>query len=866
VSAISVCGWAAGLVLLCMSKNGGSMKHFVHSVVVVLLTLPLSVQAVLTYNFDDGTRQGWTQVMSGAPFDRGDVPTNNQTAGTARYEVVADSQLLSNSKTVVGSYFGAGNYLSQAGTHRIMPVPFSDRDDNTSTFLLRSPEFYLDGSGDITAYLLGGNAGNPPPATSLLVSPTATALGFQGIALRRVSDNAYVLYAGLAASQSSWGLITFTQAALAAHVGQTYTLDLIDSGTGGWGWLAMDSVSVSAVAAISVPNFSFQNPVTASVAGSIDNWSRAGAVGVFVPPSFGQDAGPTEGSQVAYMNADNGVIFQSLGTSWDATTNYQLRVDMSARSGPGTDTMRIVLYKGTITGVGDLNAGNTVKSITLGPTVTADQFKTYSLTALASDVSAVSAGGQAIGIAFYGLNSGSGTTDFDLDNVRLYTSAPPGPTFTWDTSFGNGATITEGSGTWQLGIGGWNDAGTDATWANGKAAIFGGGAGAVGTAGTITLGGNVSPSAMTFNAPKAGTYTIDLNGNNLYVPTAYGSVNGASPTVIKDSVGTGAMVMQWGSQIFNATKLTIEAKVTGPYAVRALPGELILSNNLNDFTGYLEQQWGGPLTVTSIKNAGVPSAAGAGSEIRIGDSSTMKYIGTGDTHNRTLTLFGGGYQIISSEGTGPLVFTGPVVNNLGSGAFDKLVLAGSNTGANEIQSVLANGANVLKMHKDGTGTWVLSGVNTFTGDFDIFGGTLRIGGAGQLGSGNYSSPDSIFINTASTLDFSSSANQTLGTIVGSGALTVNGPGILTLSGANTYGGATTINGGTLKAGSSTALPTTTALTVGGTGVLDLNGFNATVASVGAGSSTAVITNSAAGSGTNTLSITTFNVNLCPACY
>ena len=45
---------------------------------------------------------------------------------------------------------------------------------------------------------------------------------------------------------------------------------------------------------------------------------------------------------------------------------------------------------------------------------------------------------------------------------------------TWDITPGDGATITDGSGTWTTGAGNWNTAGTDANWANGDTAVFNG--------------------------------------------------------------------------------------------------------------------------------------------------------------------------------------------------------------------------------------------------------------------------------------------------------------------------------------------------------------------------------------------------------
>ncbi len=61
----------------------------------------------------------------------------------------------------------------------------------------------------------------------------------------------------------------------------------------------------------------------------------------------------------------------------------------------------------------------------------------------------------------------------------------------------------------------------------------------------------------------------------------------------------------------------------------------------------------------------------------------------------------------------------------------------------------------------------------------------------------------------SGLDLDARLGVTLTTgITGSGDLIYNGPGALTLSGANNYSGATTINGGTLKLGADNVLPST----------------------------------------------------------
>ncbi|HVM50529.1 MAG TPA: autotransporter-associated beta strand repeat-containing protein [Candidatus Acidoferrum sp.] len=95
------------------------------------------------------------------------------------------------------------------------------------------------------------------------------------------------------------------------------------------------------------------------------------------------------------------------------------------------------------------------------------------------------------------------------------------------------------------------------------------------------------------------------------------------------------------------------------------------------------------------------------------------------------------------------------------------------------------------LSQQGSGTLELDTVNTYTGGTTIAApGALTVGGAGQLGGGVYSAP---IVNNG-TLNYNSSAAQTLsGPVSGSGAL-AQGNGTLILSGANTYSGGTTIAG------------------------------------------------------------------------
>jgi len=185
---------------------------------------------------------------------------------------------------------------------------------------------------------------------------------------------------------------------------------------------------------ISIPNFSFENPdlgASGAVA-TIDDWTDPSGCcdGVFVSPGYGQDAAPTDGDQIAFLNVDVGQIFQTLSTDYQANTDYTIQLDISARTGPAATDILVALYHGTISGVGDLNASNTVASTVLDGTdgVVADTFNTFSLSATAAEVSAVSGVGQPIGLGFFGNGGGtSGNSDFDLDNIRLDGTLIPEP-------------------------------------------------------------------------------------------------------------------------------------------------------------------------------------------------------------------------------------------------------------------------------------------------------------------------------------------------------------------------------------------------------------------------------------------------------
>ena len=324
--------------------------------------------------------------------------------------------------------------------------------------------------------------------------------------------------------------------------------------------------------------------------------------------------------------------------------------------------------------------------------------------------------------------------------------------------------------------------------------------------GNNTWTGGVALSANTTFQSDAGLLTFSGNITNAS-GTRNLTVTGTGDTAISGVLGTGAGTL---------TK-------TGA-------GTLTLSG-ANTYTGLTAIQ-GGTVSINTIGNVsggasalGAPTTAANGT-IAIGSTTTgatLQYTGSGSTTNRVVNLAGTtGGATLDSSGTGALNFTSAFT---ATGAGSKtLTLTGSNANANTISGAIVNNSavNTTSLLKDGSGTWVLSGANTFTGSTTLNNGTLSINADTRLGTAPGSATANMLVFNGGTLGttgtFTLSANRgttlnagggtfdtasgtTLtynGIIAGTGGLTKANTGTLVLGGANTYTGATTLNGGTLS--------------------------------------------------------------------
>lgn len=262
--------------------------------------------------------------------------------------------------------------------------------------------------------------------------------------------------------------------------------------------------------------------------------------------------------------------------------------------------------------------------------------------------------------------------------------------------------------------------------------------------GVLALGNNGATNGRVVNSN-----TITVNGNGFFGINRTNAVAQGTDFSSNAITGTGGFA-QIGT---GTTILTASNTYTGDTIVSA--GALVLSNSL------------------AIQNSALNLSGGALS-----------------FSNNTTATFGG----LKGNGNLALINTGgsAVALTLSNAAATTATYTGNLIGGSSLTLI-------------GSGTQILTGTNTYTGPTTIGAGVLTIGGAGQLGNGG-SYTNTITISNGASLNFASSANQTLSNgISGLGSLLMSGSGTLTLAASNSYSGGTTLSGGTLVITSSNSL-------------------------------------------------------------
>lgn len=425
------------------------------------------------------------------------------------------------------------------------------------------------------------------------------------------------------------------------------------------------------------------------------------------------------------------------------------------------------------------------------------------------------------------------------------------------------------------------------------------------SSGTVVLGNAAALGSTAGGTTVASGATLDLNGQSVGAEslTLGGLLLNSSGTAASLS---GAITLTAPATFGGTGNMTLSGVISGAFAVVKNGNSTLTLSGNNAYTGALSVN-GGTLVLNS------PSYnTFSGSAININNASTLLVTTSGganryDINGKTITFdANGGGSLTTGSGlnwvfSGNTIVTSGGAKNRISGAsainlnFSSIsfnVASGTDTTTDlQVDISFANGSGTLT--KSGAGRLQLNASAAY-GATVINGGTLQVAGSAQLSTeGQPAGTITSTVSNAGVFRYSSSANQIInGVVSGTGSIVkdTSAASTLTLGGANTYGGGTTVSLGVLAAAHASALGSgavtvsggelqTTVAAVGGmggltmsSGTLTLNGTAAGTVTLAAGANLVMTggtwkiglatgTDVIAGSGAGTFSLTAGTLDL-----
>jgi autotransporter-associated beta strand protein len=448
--------------------------------------------------------------------------------------------------------------------------------------------------------------------------------------------------------------------------------------------------------------------------------------------------------------------------------------------------------------------------------------------------------------------------DFDVLGVTL--TNPPGPVSIAGTNtltIGNGG-IDLSAAIQNLGFSAPIILGSAQTWniASGRTLAI---SGAVSGSANLTLtgAGKLSAGAVNVLPTGAGAGNLTVNGG-LDLNGFSQSINGLSGSGVIDNAAVGPATLTLGNNNTSCSFNGVIRNTGGTLMIRKIGNGTLTLSASNSFSGGFANDGAGDILPQSSSAFGSgPIVINAGQIYST--TSNFSFSNFLNMNGATLRVGGGGSR--SLNWTGPVSVTADSGISADGGTSGVTISGNVNVVGSTLSSYANGTTNTISGTISGAGgkisitggTLNLTGTNSYTGGTTLAGGTLSFS-AGGLGStgGIIMDGGALQWRTGNSLDVSSRLvmvggksctldtngnTVTFASPIGdstTAGLVKSGTGTLILSAANTYNGPTTVNGGTLRVGSSGSLSTVSSVvvsggTLSGTGTL---GGSVTVAAAG----------------------------------